>query len=119
QAIRDGKLPEDVNDREKDVIRWLLEARETRLRRKRDIKELSADFKRERAETRSQIKTLLDNFAREREVTRANWQAVQAKVVRGKRQVDRIRQGLDYETKAEEPPLESSEKENGQIGEGM
>lgn len=128
QAIREGHLPEDLNERTKDVIRWLIEDREMRLRRKRDIRVLFSDLRREREETRRDVDGLLEGFAREREETRANWQKVQAKVKEGKGLVDRYGKQIEIAAQSsggsevEAEPSGSSEEGQGaerrwQIGE--
>ena len=72
EAIKTGRVPEGLDDRSKDVIRWILEDREMRLRRKRDLAVLYSEWQKDRDERRSELDTLLDEFVREREQTRAN-----------------------------------------------
>lgn len=89
EAIREGRLPSGLNPRTKDVIRWVLEDREMRLRRKRDLKVLYSEWKIDKEERQVELNNLFNEFAKERQETRANWQEVRAKVARGKEMVGR------------------------------
>ena len=80
EAIREGRLPAGLDDRSKDVIRWILEDREMRLRRKRDLKVLRAEWKVDREERERELAAIFEEAAEDLAETRAIGQRVQARV---------------------------------------
>ena len=92
EAVREGRLPAGLDDRTKDVIRWILEDREMRLRRKRDLSVLRAEWKVDREERRRELAAILNEADEELAQTRANWRKVQARVRAGKAMLARPRE---------------------------
>ena len=130
EAIRDGRLDAGLNARTKDVIRWILEDREMRLRRKRDLAVLYSEWQEDKDERTAELNRLLDECVKEREQTRENWLRTQARYLQGKNRIDSLMVGRDYrrmpppaqqersEKQAEEIPQAEGNKSRGwQIGE--
>ena len=125
EAIRDGRLADGLNDRTKDVIRWILDDREMRLRRKRDLALLHSEWQMDKEERTSELNRLLDGFVKEREQTRENWLRTQSRYRQGKKRVDAQMIGRDYpetvsgpapERRIEEPSPQSPAEDQSPKG---